>query len=295
MANDVLNDIIAMLRANELSLADDPVEARPQFEAMFGDLPMPEGVRVEPGEVGGIAGLWLEPDDAADGPVALYLHGGGYVIGSANAYKAIAGGLSAASGLRMFLPDYRLAPEHGYPAAPDDVLSSYAALTAGGAQVVVAGDSAGGGLVMSLLLNASKRGLTQPACAVLWSPWADLSCSLPSIAANAENDPTLDLGGLQACAARYLGERVPDDEILRCLHADLGGLAPLLIQVGSIEILLDDALGLARQAAMHGTACQLEIWPGMPHVFQAFAPALTEATDALRNSAAFIERHLGRD
>lgn len=297
MSNEVLDGIIAMLREGELSMSDPPAEARPVFEAMFAEVPMPEGVNIEPGEVGGIPGLWLKPAEAPEDKVILYLHGGAYVIGSANVYKTIAGGLAQASGLNLFIPDYRLAPEHPYPAAPDDVLSCYRALLADDnyRYIAVAGDSAGGGLVMGLLLNARAHNLAQPACAVLWSPWLDLQCALPSIRSNAAADPTLEEEGLKISVRHYLGNTIPDDEILHPLRADLSGLAPLLIQVGSIEILLDDALALATQAARHETHCQLEVWPGMPHVFQGFAPALAEGSRALKNTHHFIAQFYGEN
>jgi monoterpene epsilon-lactone hydrolase len=300
----VLQELLEMLRNNELSLASAPEISRPQFEAMFSDVPYPEGLRVDFDEVGGIPGLWLHPplspkskgsgtitacsNDTAE---ILYLHGGGYVIGSANAYSRIAAGLAMTSQLSVFIPDYRLAPEHPYPAATDDVLQAYKGMLGRGSKIVVAGDSAGGGLVMSLLLSARTAPLPQPHAALLWSPWLDLSCKLPSITENARLDPTLDKLSLLTCAKQYIGESVPSDEILHPLTADLVGLAPLLIQVGSIEILVDDALVLASNAARAHTYCQLEIWPGMPHVFQGFG-FLHQAELALKNCASFISKQL---
>ena len=143
---------------------------------------------------------------------------------------------------------------------------------------------------MSLLLNARKRGLPQPSSAVLWSPWLDLACAQRSHARNAAADPTLDASSLLACARHYVGAQLPHDECLHPLDAWLGGLAPLLLQVGSIEVLLDDALQLAQRAIAQGVHCQLEVWPGMPHVWHGFAPALVEGTRAVQSSAQFIKR-----
>jgi epsilon-lactone hydrolase len=289
--NDVLQGIITMLRSNTLDLAADPAAARPQFEALFADTPLPHGISVEPGHLGEIPGLWLQPGNAPRDQVILYVHGGAYVIGSAKAASGMAAGLAAAAGIDTFVPDYRLAPEHPYPAACDDILNCYRTLLhQKNVHISVAGDSAGGGLVMSLLLNVRKHGLPQPSCAVLWSPWLDLSCSLPSYTRNAALDPTLDVAGLLACAQHYVGASIPPDECLHPLDAWLGGLAPLLLQVGSHEVLLDDSLQLAQRAIAHGVFCQLEVWPGMPHVWQGFAPALAEGTRALASSALFIKQ-----
>lgn len=291
MPTQALNGILEMLRSNPLDIAADPAAARPQFEAMFADVPMPSGISVEPGHLGDIPGLWLQPGAAPRDQVILYLHGGAYVIGSAKGYAPVAAGLAAAAGFDLFIPDYRLAPEAPYPAACDDVLSCYETLLhQNGVHVSVAGDSAGGGLVMALLLNARKRGLPQPSAAVLWSPWLDLECEGASYAVNADLDPTLNLEGLLDCVKHYVGAQVPHDECLHPLDAYLGGLAPLLLQVGSIEVLLDDSLQLAQRAIAHGVHCQLEVWPGMPHVWQGFAPALAEGTKAVASSARFIKQ-----
>lgn len=291
MPNQALTNILTMLRSNTLDPAGDPVAARPAFEAMFAEVPLPHGISVEPGHLGDIPGLWLQPGAAPRDQVILYLHGGAYVIGSAKGYAPVAAGLAAAAGFDLFIPDYRLAPEHPFPAACDDVLSCYETLLhQNGVHVSVAGDSAGGGLVMSLLLNARKRGLPQPSSAVLWSPWVDLGCMQQSYARNAAADPTLDAASLRACAQHYIGTQIPQTECLHPLDAYLGGLAPLLVQVGSIEVLLDDSLQLAQRAIAHGTHVQLEVWPGMPHVWQGFAPALAEGTKAVASSAQFIKR-----
>lgn len=291
MPTQTLTNILTMLRSNSLDIAADPVAARAVFDQMFADVPLPAGISVEPGHLGEVSGLWVQPGAAPRDQVILYLHGGAYIIGSAQGYVPVAAALAAAAGFDLFIPDYRLAPEHPFPAAADDVLHCYETLLhQKGVHVTVAGDSAGGGLVMSLLLNARKRGLPQPSAAVLWSPWLDLACSGMSYAENAEADPTLSAESLLACARHYIGAQIPHDESLHPLDAYLGGLAPLLLQVGSIEVLLDDSLQLAQRAIAHGVHCQLEVWPGMPHVWHGFAPALVEGTKAVQSSASFIKR-----
>ena len=292
MSNEVLEGIMSMLRDGDLSMADDPSKARPIFEAMFEDVPLPEGIHSEAGELSGVPGIWLKPATPIADTVILYLHGGGYVIGSSKVYSPIAAGLAATSNIATFIPDYRLAPEHPFPAAVQDAYICYQALRSTYKErVIIAGDSAGGGLVMSVLLKTKQEQAVQPACAILWSPWLDLSVSGASVSRNAEHDPTLDEESLKTCTARYVGNTLPADEILNPLNANLAGISPLLVQVGSIEILLDDAIALAGKAAAAHCHCQLEVWPGMPHVFQGFAPALAEGQQALNNCSTFITQH----
>lgn len=291
MNNPVLDDILTMLREGPLSLSMPPAQSRELFVSMFAEVPRAEGVTYVSGNVGGIQGLWAIPDKAPEEQAVLYAHGGGYVIGSpeVNVYAATIGHLAIFSGLKVFAPDYRKAPENPYPAAPDDILAAYQGLRDDGVtQVIAAGDSAGGGLVMSLLLNCKLREVRQPAGAVLWSPWLNLFCDSDSYTFNQEHDPTLDHPGLVACTRHYVGEQVPDDPILHPLTTDLTGLPPLLIQVGSIEILLDDAVRLAAKAGACSVRARLDIFPGMPHVFQGFYPALEESGQALEETALFI-------
>jgi len=294
VTNPALQDILTMLREGPLSLSAPPEESRAIFDAMFAEVPRPEGVHYEPGSVAGVDGLWVKPDNAPAGKAILYAHGGGYVIGSPDTYASTIGHLASFTGLYVFAPNYRKAPEHPYPAGPDDMLAAYLGLLeAGYAEVVVGGDSAGGGLTMSLLLSCAGMGIDMPAGAVLWSPWLNLACDTESHAFNEAHDPTLDAAGLHASRFHYVGEDIPEHDILNPLTADLSGLPPLLIQVGSIEILLDDATELAAEAGAAGVRVQLDIYPGMPHVFQSFHPALEASTEALQGTADFVKRCLG--
>ena len=289
MTDDVLAEVIAMLRDNPIDFTQPPESTRPAFEALFAGIPSPENVRFEEANVGGVHGIWCRPPEAPSGRAIIYLHGGGYVIGSSAAYAALAGALALETGLNVFVPEYRLAPEHPYPAGPDDVFAVYKGLAdQGNTPVAVVGDSAGGGLVMTLLLQIRSAGMTQPGSAVLWSPWLNLHCDSHSYAANKAVDPTLTPEGLFACAAHYVGTQVPDDPMLRPLEADLSGLAPLLVQVGSVEVLLDDSTALATKAANAGVHTRLEVYPKMPHVFQAFGGMLSDGAKALKRSADFI-------
>lgn len=289
MANEALEQVIEIVRSAPVDFTAPPRVARDAFEAIFAEAPRPDSIRYEAAEVGGVRGLWARTDAPEGDRAIIYLHGGGFLVGSSKAYAALAGSLAEAAGIDTFIVDYRLAPEHPYPAAPDDALKVYRSmLWAGMKSIAVVGDSAGGALVMSLLLRARYHGLAMPACAVLWSPWLNLACDTESYDRNAAVDPTLDKAGLLAVARHYAGEKRPEDEALRPLTTSLDGLPPLLVQVGSIEILLDDAVALAARAAAANVRLRLEVYPGLPHVFQNFAGLLSEAAQALQESATFI-------
>jgi monoterpene epsilon-lactone hydrolase len=206
VANEALEQVIEIVRSAPVDFTAPPDVARDAFEAIFAEAPRPDSIRYEAAEVGGVRGLWARTDAPKADRAIIYLHGGGFVVGSPNAYAALAGSLATAVGIDTFIVDYRLAPEHPYPAAPDDVLQVYSSmLSAGMKSIAVVGDSAGGGLVMSLLLLARRHGLPMPSCGVLWSPWLNLACDTPSYERNAAVDPTLDKAGLLAVARHYAG------------------------------------------------------------------------------------------
>lgn len=226
----------------------------------------------------------------------LYVHGGGFMVGSAEGFEGIAGTLASATSATAYVVDYRLTPEHVYPAAQQDVLAAYAALLAGSeraSDIVLAGDSAGGHLIMAALIQARAMGMEMPGCVVLFSPWVDLALTAESIHTKGAVDCFLTASKLQACANAYLGEHA--DAASFILGADLEGLPPLMIQIGESEILLDDAVRLARDAGSAGVETRLEIWPGMFHVWQAYAPVLSEGRDALAAAADFINKVLARE
>jgi monoterpene epsilon-lactone hydrolase len=228
--------------------------------------------------------------------VVLYLHGGGYVIGSPRSHRHLAAAIARAAGARALLLDYRRAPEHPFPAAVDDALAAYRWLleSAGVApgHVVVAGDSAGGGLTVATLLAARDAGLPQPAAGVCISPWADLTCSLGSYTTKAAVDPVVDTGLVQKMATAYLGAADPRTPLASPLHADLRGLPPLLVQVGGDEVLLDDARELAARAKRAGVDATLEVWDAMVHVWHWFLPMLDEAPAAIDRIGAFVREAL---
>ncbi|MFS2092929.1 alpha/beta hydrolase [Pseudomonas sp. Pseusp11] len=225
----------------------------------------------------------------------LYVHGGGFMVGSAEGFEGIAGTLASGTSSKAYVVDYRLAPEHAYPAAQQDVLTAYAALLASSeraSDIVLAGDSAGGQLIMAALIQARAIGMEMPGCVVLFSPWVDLALRAESIHTKAGVDCFLTPSKLQACASAYLGEQAEAATFI--LDADLEGMPPLMIQVGESEILLDDAVRLARNAGSAGVETRLEVWPGMFHVWQAYAPALSEGREALAAAVDFMNRVLKR-
>ncbi|MGY0388084.1 alpha/beta hydrolase [Nocardioides sp. WG-D5] len=267
-------------------------EARAGFDAGQ-TRPLPDEAGARAITIGGIPGLELYRD-ATEGTL-LYLHGGGYVVGSARTGASLADGLAGRAGLRAISIDYRLAPEAPYPAAVDDGLAAYRGLLDAGVEpdrLVLAGDSAGGGLTMATLLAARSAGLPQPAAAVLFSPWTDLTLSGATIETKLDADPLFDRAALEWFARRYLGSADPTDPLISPVFADLAGLPPLLIQVGSHEVLLDDSLRLAARAAEADVEVILEVGAELPHVFQNQTGSLDEADAALDRASRFLSERL---
>ncbi|HEX8634783.1 MAG TPA: alpha/beta hydrolase [Pyrinomonadaceae bacterium] len=253
------------------------------------------GLNVRLVNEGGVRGEWLEPR-AGEG-VIFYLHGGGFVSCSAATQRPIAAALARLSGRRVFSLDYRLAPEHRYPAALDDAFAAYEWLLARGtpaSAICVAGDSAGGGLVLGCLLRVRDAGLAPPACAVCFSPWTDLTGEAESVRANDGRCAMFRTENIKEFAAAYLPAGAsPRDPYASPAHADdLRALPPLLLQVGSTEILLDDARGVHDKIRAAGGASRLEIYDDLPHGWQMLDGLVPEARAALRQAAAFIGEHL---
>jgi acetyl esterase/lipase len=269
------------------------------FYASFGQMPLPEGTHVSETALGGVPALEVAvPSVAADAGTLLYLHGGGYVIGSAGTGVPLTAALATrAGGLRALSLDYRIAPEHPFPAAVDDALAAYRALLDGTdpARVVLAGDSAGGGLALATLLAARDAGLPLPAGVVTFSGWFDLTLSGASLTTKESLDPVFDAADIREYAETYLAEGADAGSPLASpLLADLSGLPPLLLQVGSYEVLLDDSTGLAARAAAADLEVALEVYPGSAHVFQHEHVTQPAAARALDSAAAFLRRRLGQ-
>lgn len=238
---------------------------------------------------------WLNPINMNFSRIILFLHGGAYVNGSPQAYRDLTCRFARALKALVLAVDYRLAPEHPYPAALEDAEAAYNWLlsqTFSNSQMAFIGDSAGGGLVLSLLQSLKKKDLPLPACAVLLSPWTDLSCSLPSMQENASRDPMLDPLLALDRARSYAGSLDLRDPSVSPLYGDLSGLPPLLIHVGSDEILLDDSRCLAEEARQAGTSVDLEIWNKMFHVWHFLAGILPQGRKAIQRIAEFINDHI---
>ncbi|MFI1539316.1 alpha/beta hydrolase [Streptomyces anandii] len=272
-------------------------QQRSGFTAAVGR-PAPQGVITRQSVLGGRPALELEPAAVSGPGRLLYLHGGGYVIGSPQTHAGMVGELARRAGLRAVSVDYRLAPEHPFPAAVDDGLAAYRDLLAAGIEpqdIVMAGDSAGGGLTIATLLAARQAGLPQPAAVAVFSPWGDLTLAGGSIRSKEGIDPIFIEADLRAYADLYLGAADRAHPLASPVFADLTGLPPLLVQVGANEVLLDDAVRLARRAGADDVEVTLEIGPGLPHVFQHHYGRLDEADAALERAARFLTGHLAAD
>lgn len=296
----LLKQIIA---AGDASASLPVEELRANFDRFLGRFPGVEGLAVEAGELDGVAIEWLDPPLVAplvDGehgqpPTVVYLHGGGFVVGSPRSHRQTAARLAQAAGARALLVDYRLAPEHPYPAALADVLSVWRRLLGDGAdprRLLLAGDSAGGGLAVLAMSRMARQGLAPPAAAVVISPWVDYAGTTASLDANAHLDPTVQRPGLEKMAALYLDGADPWHPEVTPLRADLRALPPLLIQAGGAETLVDDARRLESRARAAGVSVQLEIWPQMIHAWHVFAARLEEAQQALEEAGHFLAGHV---
>jgi epsilon-lactone hydrolase len=291
MIDENLKQLVAGLRAGRPDFTVPPVEARAGFEAMLSTLPVAADVEISIANLGSVPGLRISTPGASTDAALLYLHGGAYIAGSAQGYRSLAAEIGRAAGLTTYAIDYRLAPEHRFPAAIDDAVTAYRELLKtglGASRIVLAGDSAGGGLALATLVALRDQGIALPAAALLISPWADLACDGVSMESKADEDPSLSPAGLRATAAHYLGKALPQTPLASPIYADLSGLPPLLVQVGSAEILLDDAVRIARAAGVSGVSVRLEVWPDMVHVWHAFAFMLPAGRRAIEEAGSFL-------
>lgn len=248
---------------------------------------------VADGELGATRGEWIGVPAARRH--VLYLHGGYYVAGHPRSYRNIAARLAAGLDADVLLLDYRLAPEHPYPAAVLDAVTAYRGVLESGADpasLAVVGDSAGGGLALALMLRAESEGLPLPAAAALLSPWTDLTCRAPSVDRNDRADDVVSAPALRAAAQCYAGPADPRDPALSPLFGDLSGLPPLFVTVDSSEVLVDDATTLAQRAVAAGTRCQLHTGTGLLHIWPVLVPYVREARATVAEAVAFLDREL---
>jgi monoterpene epsilon-lactone hydrolase len=281
-----LNVLIRYTVKRRLAACKTPEDVRRVFDGSLAIAP--KGARFTSGRVGGVSGEWAEATNgkAAAGAL-LYLHGGGYVSMSPKTHRAITGGF-ALRGFRVFAPDYRLAPEHKFPAALDDATAVWRALRAEiRGPIHVAGDSAGGGLSLALLLKLRDLREPLPAAACLFSPWTDLAGTGPSVIANGDRDPLLVVGN-DVLSLAYAGEADLRNPLVSPLYGEYSGLPPMIFFVGGTEILLDDSRRVAARAKSAGVAADLRVYPEMPHVWPAMSALVPEGGQALDEAAAFL-------
>jgi acetyl esterase/lipase len=277
--------------------ADDIAQRRRDIDARGVQNRLPSDVTVEPVSADGVKAEWTVTPDADRSKAVLYLHGGGYVIGSLDSHRHLAAEVGRAARARTLAIDYRLAPEHPFPAAVDDALAAYRFLLASGVQpggITIAGDSAGGGLVVAAMLAIRDAGLEQPACGWAISPWVDMEAIGDSMASKAAIDPTVQKTGILDMAKHYLNDADPRSPLAAPLYANLHGLAPLLIQVGAAETLLDDAVRLAQVAGAADVAVDLQIWPEMIHVWHVYHPQLAAGRRAIAVGGEFARAMTSR-
>jgi epsilon-lactone hydrolase len=295
MASAQLKGLVSAMRAQPMVLNASVAEMRASMASMVGATPLPAGVTREPRDVNGVPAEWVTMPGAAADRVILYFHGGGYVLGSIATHRELAARLSAATGARVLVIDYRLGPEHRFPAAVEDAVKAYRwLLDAGYApnRIAFAGDSAGGGLTVAALLAARDAKLPLPATGVCISPWVDMEGTGASMTTKSAEDPMVQKAPLLLLAGHYLGSADPRSPLASPLYADLRGLPPLLIQVGGAETLLDDSTRIAEKLRAAKVDVELEIWPEMIHVWHAFA-LLPEAGEAIERIGQHLKKRLG--
>ena len=291
MASQELNTVISMLQERPVNPNPTVEEMRAGIEVLCTVFPVASDVALEPVDAGGVPAQWVTAPGATPERIILYLHGDGYVVGSVRSHCELASRLSTAAAARVLLIGYRLAPEHPHPAAVEDATAAYRWLLARGispGRVVVAGDSAGGGLTVATLVALRDSSQPPPAAGVCISPWVDLEGIGDSLTAKAAVDPIIQVDGLKRMAGMYLGGLDPRTPLAAPLYAELSGLPPLLIQVGSAEMLLDDSTRLAERARKAGVDVTLEVWDDMIHVWHVFATLLPEARQAIDGIGTFV-------
>jgi acetyl esterase/lipase len=278
-------------------MAEFRKKSLPEQRAMlddFGAGPPAEGCKVESLDLGGVPAEKITPTGAAKGRALLYLHGGGYVLGSLNSHRHMVSRFAVDARAAAYHLDYRLAPEHPYPAALDDAMKAYRHILMSGVapeELLVGGESAGGNLAAALLLKAKELGMAQPAGLYMLSPWLDMTTTAESYDRVGERDPVISRDDIRAFGAAFLGGN-RDDHLTSPVRADPAGLPPILIQVGTEEVLLSDSINFANRAALAGIDVTLRVWPGMPHAWPHFDPAAPAGVGAVDEAGQWMQRQL---
>lgn len=296
MPSTAFDSLVAMLRANPIAPGTPLAEVRDRFERIVPLLGRaPESVSVAPATLANLAAERYMPAGASPGAAVLFLHGGGYCIGSLNTHRAFAARLAETSGVPVVSIDYRLAPEHPFPAAVDDAMAAYRALLREGvppARIAIAGDSAGGGLTLAVIAALRDSGDPLPGAGICLSPWTDLANTGASIEAKAPDDPILQPWELHEYAQRYLNGSDARNSLASPLYGSFKGFPPLLIHVGGAEILLDDSTRTARSAADAGVDVTFKLEPEMIHVWHFFAGVIPEGAAALQEVGDYIKSRI---
>ena len=274
---------------------EDYRQRRRDIDARGVQYGLAQDVSVEPVNANGVRAEWTSTPQADRNSALLYLHGGGFVIGSLDSHRHLVSEAGRAANAWALALDYRLAPEHPFPAAVDDSVSGYRFLLSRGykpGRIAIAGDSAGGGLVVSAMIAIRDAGLPQPACGWCISPWVDLEATGETMSTKASTDPSVQQAGILDMARMYLNGADPRQPLAAPIYADLTGLAPLLVQVGAAETLLDDAIRLAKTAGAADVRVDLQIWPEMVHVWHLFHPELKAGRRAIEQGGAFVRTNM---
>ena len=304
MVSEGMNRIINLVKQMKETITDFSVESmvesmREGLEQLGSMVKLPKDVKSESVDVDGIPAVWISAPNALNDLVILYLHGGGYIAGSIKSHKGLAAELSRMSKARVLLIDYRLAPEHIFPAAIVDSTKAYRWLISNEGilpnNVIIGGESAGGGLTIATLVKLRNEGVKLPAAAVCLSPWTDLANTGDSLKTNAGMDPFLSAEDVETMAKLYCGNKNAKNPLISPLYADLQGLPPLLIQVGSAEVLLDDSIRVADRAIEAGVDVELKIWQDMVHAFAILFQWAPEGKEGIEQIGEFIQKHIRRE
>jgi acetyl esterase/lipase len=296
MASPQLQVIVQAFRDRPVDKSRTIEQSRADMEQLLQIFPVPADVRVEAVSAGAVPGAWVSVPNSVEEKVLYFLHGGGYATGSIKTHTEMVSRICRAAGLRGLLIEYRLAPEHSFPAAVEDAATAYRWLLGQGISpedIVIAGDSAGGGLTLATLANLRDCADSLPAAAVCLSPWTDMEAIGESVQTNAAVDPLIDREELLRLAGLYLAGADPRTPLAAPLYADPKGMPPLLIQVGRAEVLMDDSIRFAERAKAAGVDVTLEVWDEMIHVWQIMAALLPEGQQAIERIGAFIRERLG--
>ena len=298
MSQEQLDAVIADVAAVFGGWAPDTSieQIREDWDNLFSDVVPLADVKSEPVNAGGVKATWFTPPDARINSAVLYLHGGGYVLGSVHSHRAICERLALGARVRVLALDYRLAPENPFPSQVEDAVAAYEWLLAQGVtadRMAISGDSAGGGLSLATLLALKNNGRPLPACAALMSPWVDMEILGETITTNDAIDPMIHRPMIEVMVSLFVNENDRRNPLANPLYGDFSGLPPLLIHVGGRETLESDSQRVAQKAKDAGVSTELKLWPNQIHVFHIFAGRLDEGNQAVAELAQFIASHIG--